>query len=189
MLIPTVIEKSRDGERAFDIFSRLLKDRIVFLGGAIDDRLANLAIAQLLFLASEDEKAPITLYINSPGGSVIAGLAILDTMRYIKPAVSTIVVGMAASMAAVLLAAGEKGKRLALPNAEVMIHQPWGGVDGQASDIKIHADHILGTRARLNSILAEVTGQLLKKIEKETDRDNFFSAEAAVKFGLVDKVI
>lgn len=188
-LIPTVIEKSQYGERAYDIYSRLLKERIIFLGSAIDDTVANTVIAQLIFLENEDSKKDITLYIHSPGGHVTAGLAIYDTMQYIKPDVSTVCLGMAASMAALLLAGGTKGKRFVLPNAEVMIHQPLGGTEGQASDIRIHADHIIKTKDRLNIILAKHTGQKLEKIEKDTDRDNFLSAEEAVKYGLVDKII
>lgn len=189
ILIPTVIEKTSYGERAYDIYSRLLLDRIVFLGSAIDDHVANVIIAQLLFLENQAPDKDIKIYINSPGGSVTAGLAIYDTMRYIKPDVSTICVGMAASMAAVLLAAGEKGKRLALPNSEIMIHQVMGGMEGQASDIKIRAERILRLKERLNEILAQSTGQKMPTIEKDTDRDNFMSAEAALKYGLIDKVI
>jgi len=188
MLVPMVIEKSQFGERGYDIYSRLLKDRIIFLGGGIDDDVANLIIAQLLFLESEDPKKDISLYVNSPGGSVTAGLAILDTMNHVKPAVSTVCVGMAASAAAVILAAGEKGKRYALPNAEVMIHQPWGGAQGQATDIEITAKHILATRDRLNKILSKTTGQPLEKIEKDVDRDYFMMAEEAKKYGIVDQV-
>ncbi len=188
MLVPMVVEKSQFGERGYDIYSRLLKDRIVFLGGGIDDDMANLIIAQLLFLESEDPKKDISLYVNSPGGSVTAGLAILDTMNHVKPDVSTVVVGMAASAAAVILAAGAKGKRFALPNAEVMIHQPWGGAQGQATDIEITAKHILATRDRLNKILAKASGQPLAKIEKDVDRDYFMMADEAKKYGLVDKV-
>jgi len=188
MLIPMVVEKSSFGERAYDIYSRLLKDRIIFLGGGIDDDTANLVIAQLLFLESEDPKKDISFYINSPGGSVTAGLAILDTMNHVKPAVSTVCVGMAASAAAVILAAGEKGKRYALPNSEVMIHQPWGGAQGQATDIEITAKHILATRDRLNKILAKSTGQELAKIERDVERDYFMTADEAKKYGLVDTV-
>jgi ATP-dependent Clp protease protease subunit len=188
-LIPTVIEKTNYGERAYDIYSRLLKDRIIFLGTAIDDMVANSVIAQLLFLQSEDPKKDISLYLNTPGGSVTAGLAIYDTMRYIKPEVSTICIGMAASMGSVLLAAGQKGKRFALPNSEVMIHQVMGGAQGQASDIKIAAEHILKIKDRLNNILAEHTGRALKEIERDSDRDNFMSAEEALKYGLIDKII
>ncbi len=188
-LIPTVIEKSTYGERAYDIYSRLLKDRIVFLGDQIDDGAANTIIAQLLFLESQDKDKDIKLYINSPGGSVTAGLAIYDTMQYIKPDVSTICVGMAASMAATLLAAGAKGKRFLLPNAEVMIHQVMGGAEGQAVDIKIRAEHILRIKDRLNEILAKHTGQPIAKIDKDTDRDYFMTAEEALKYGIVDKII
>ncbi len=188
-LIPTVIEKTSYGERAYDIYSRLLKDRIIFLGSAIDDGAANTVIAQLLFLENQDPEKDIKIYINSPGGSVTAGMAIYDTMQYIKPDVSTICIGMAASMASVLLTAGAKGKRFCLPNSEVMIHQVMGGTEGQASDIKIHAERILNMKEKLNTILAEHTGQDIKTIEKDSDRDNFMSAEAAVKYGLVDKVI
>jgi ATP-dependent Clp protease protease subunit len=187
-LVPMVVEKTQFGERGYDIYSRLLKDRIVFLGGGIDDDMANLVIAQLLFLESEDPKKDISLYVNSPGGSVTAGLAILDTMNHVKPDVSTVVVGMAASAAAVILAAGAKGKRYALPNSEVMIHQPWGGAQGQATDIEITARHILATRDRLNKILAKATGQELSKIEKDVERDYFMMAEDAKKYGLVDQV-
>jgi len=183
-----VVEKSSSGERAYDIYSRLLKDRIVFLGGPVDDDVANLIIAQLLFLESEDPKKDISFYINSPGGSVTAGLAILDTMNHVKPAVSTVCVGMAASAAAVILAAGEKGKRFALPNSEVMIHQPWGGAQGQATDIEITAKHILATRDRLNKILAKNTGQELAKIERDVERDYFMTADEAKKYGVVDTV-
>ncbi|WP_181909812.1 ATP-dependent Clp endopeptidase proteolytic subunit ClpP [Paenibacillus taihuensis] len=187
--VPMVIEQNNRGERAYDIYSRLLKDRIVFLGTPVNDMVANSIIAQLLFLAADDPDKDISLYINSPGGSVSAGLAIFDTMNFIKPQVSTICVGMAASMGAFLLAAGEKGKRYALPNSEVMIHQPLGGAQGQASDIEIRAKHILKTRDRLNTILAERTGQSFEKIERDTDRDNFMSAAEAAAYGLVDKVI
>jgi ATP-dependent Clp protease protease subunit len=188
ILIPTVIEKSSFGERAYDIYSRLLKDNIVFLGGPIDDTVANIVIAQLLFLQSEDPKKEISLYINSPGGSVTAGLAIVDTMNHIKNEVSTVCVGIAASMAAVILSSGTKGKRMALPNSEVMIHQPLGGVEGQASDIEITAKHIIKTRALTNKILAKNTGQTLNKIEKDVDRDFFMDAEEAKKYGLIDQV-
>ncbi|MBW7457557.1 ATP-dependent Clp endopeptidase proteolytic subunit ClpP [Paenibacillus sepulcri] len=187
--VPMVIEQSNRGERAYDIYSRLLKDRIIFLGTPVNDIVANSIIAQLLFLAADDPEKDISLYINSPGGSVSAGLAIFDTMQFIKPSVSTICVGMAASMGAFLLAAGEKGKRHALPNSEVMIHQPLGGAQGQASDIEIRAKHILKTRDTLNKILAERTGQPLEKIERDTDRDYFMSAADAQAYGLVDKVI
>lgn len=188
-LIPTVIEKSRLGERAYDIYSRLLKERIIFLGSPIDDAVANTVIAQLLFLDSEAQDKDIKLYINSPGGLVTAGLAIYDTMQYVKANVSTICVGIAASMAATLLAAGEPGKRLALPNSEVMLHQVMGGAEGQASDIKIRAEHILKLHARLNQILAKHTGQDVTKIQKDTDRDFFMSAQEALDYGLVDKII
>jgi len=188
-LIPTVIEKSTYGERAYDIYSRLLKERIIFLGSAIDDAVANTVIAQLLFLESEDSKKDIKIYINSPGGSVTAGLAIYDTMQYVKPDITTLCVGTAASMAAVLLAAGTKGKRIALPNAEVMIHQVMGGAEGQATDIKIRAEHILKIKDRLNHILAKHTNQNLAKIDKDTDRDYFMSAEEARKYGIIDKVL
>ncbi len=187
--VPMVIEQSNRGERAYDIYSRLLKDRIVFLGTPVNDMVANSIIAQLLFLAADDPEKDISLYINSPGGSVSAGLAIFDTMNFIKPEVSTICVGMAASMGAFLLAAGAKGKRYALPNSEVMIHQPLGGAQGQASDIEIRAKHILKTRDTLNRILVERTGQTLEKIERDTDRDYFMSAAEAAAYGLVDKVI
>jgi ATP-dependent Clp protease protease subunit len=188
ILIPTVIEKSNFGERAYDIYSRLLKDRIIFLGGPIDDTVANIIIAQLLFLESEDPKKDISLYINSPGGHVTAGLAILDTMNYIKPHVSTVCVGIAASAAAVILSAGEKGKRYALPNSEVMIHQPWGGAEGQATDIEISAKHILKTREILNKILAKNTGQPLSKIEKDVERDFYMSSDEAKKYGIIDEI-
>lgn len=188
-LIPTVIEQTNRGERAYDIYSRLLKDRIIFLGTQINDQVANSVVAQLLFLAAEDPEKDISLYINSPGGSITAGMAIYDTMQYIKPKVNTICIGIAASMGAFLLAAGEPGKRFALPNAEVMIHQPLGGTQGQASDIEIHAKRIIQMRNQLNKILAERTGQTLKQIEKDTDRDNFMSAEDAKKYGLIDAVI
>ena len=188
MLVPMVIEKSQFGERAYDIYSRLLKERIVFLGGQIDDDTANLVIAQLLFLEAEDPKKDISLYINSPGGSVTATLAMVDTMNHVKPAVSTVCVGMAASGAAILLSAGAKGKRFALPNAEVMIHQPHGGAEGQATDIEITAKQILKLRANLNRILAKNTGQALTKIEKDVERDFFMTADEAKKYGLVDKV-
>ncbi|MFT5360253.1 MAG: ATP-dependent Clp protease protease subunit [Candidatus Paceibacteria bacterium] len=189
MLIPTVIEKSQFGERAYDIYSRLLNERIIFLGGGIDDHVANVVVAQLLFLESEDPKKDIYLYINSPGGSVTAGLAILDTMNHIKPQVATVCVGMAASMGALLLSAGEKGKRFVLPNSEVMIHQPLGGVSGQASDIEITAKNILKTRDRLNKILAENTGKKLDQIAKDVDRDFWMDSAESVKYGIVDKVM
>lgn len=188
-LIPTVIEKSQYGERAYDIYSRLLKERIIFLGGPIDDQVANSVIAQLLFLDHEDAKKDIQIYLNTPGGSVSAGLAIYDTMQHVKAPVSTICVGMAASMGSALLAAGAKGKRFILPNAEVMLHQIMGGVEGQASDIEISAKHILKLKDRLNHILAKHTGQKLDKIEKDTDRDYWMTAEEAKQYGLVDEII
>lgn len=188
-LVPTVIEQTNRGERAYDIYSRLLKDRIIFLGSAIDDNVANTVIAQLLFLDAENADKDISLYINSPGGSITAGMAIYDTMQLIKADVSTICVGLAASMGAFLLAAGEKGKRFVLPNSEVMIHQPLGGAEGQASDIEIRAKRILRARERLNAILAERTGQPLEKIERDTDRDYFMSAEETKAYGLVDDII
>lgn len=188
-LIPTVIEKTHYGERAYDIYSRLLQDRIIFLGTEIDDGVANVIIAQLLFLDNQSADKDIKLYVNSPGGSVTAGMAIFDTMQYIKSDVSTICIGLAASMAAVLLAAGEPGKRFSLPNSEIMIHQVMGGMEGQASDIKIRAERILRIKDRLNKILAERTGKDLKIIEKDTDRDYFLTAEQAFKYGLIDKVI
>lgn len=188
-LIPTVIEKTSYGERAYDIYSRLLKDRIIFLGDQIDDHVSNIIVAQLLFLESQDKTKDIKLYINSPGGSVTAGLAILDTMNYIKPDVATICIGMAASMGAVLLAGGAKGKRFSLPNAEVMIHQVLGGAEGQASDIKIRAERILKMKDELNQILADATGQPFAKVEKDTDRDHFMNATEALKYGLIDKII
>ncbi len=188
-LIPTVIEKSTFGERAYDIYSRLLKERIIFLGAPIDDAVANTVIAQLLFLDSEDAKKDIKLYINTPGGSVTAGLAIYDTIQYTKADIMTICVGMAASMGAVLLAAGAKGKRIALPNSEILLHQVMGGAEGQATDIKIRAEHILKVRDRLNQILAKHTSQSIKKIEQDTDRDYFMSPEEAKSYGIVDKII
>lgn len=188
-LVPTVIEKSHYGERAYDIYSRLLKDRIIFLGSPIDDGVANTVIAQLLFLESEDKSKDVKVYINSPGGSVSAGLAIYDTMLYIKPDVVTICVGLAASMGATLLAAGAKGKRYALPNAEILIHQVMGGAEGQAIDVKIRANHILKIKDRLNRILAKHTNQAFAKIEKDTDRDFFMSADEAKKYGIIDKII
>ncbi len=188
-LVPTVIEQTNRGERAYDIYSRLLKDRIIFITGEINDITADLVVAQLLFLESEDPTKDIQIYINSPGGSVSAGFAIFDTMNYIKPDVSTICLGMAASMGAFLLAAGKKGKRIALPNSEIMIHQPLGGAQGQASDILIHAEKIIEIRERINKILSQETGQPLEKIEKDTDRDHFLSAEEAKEYGLIDKVI
>ncbi len=187
--VPMVIEQSNRGERAYDIYSRLLKDRIIFLGSGVNDVVANSIIAQLLFLAADDPEKDISLYINSPGGSITAGMAIYDTMQYIKPDVSTICVGMAASMGAFLLTAGAIGKRYALPNSEVMIHQPLGGAEGQASDIEIRARRILKMRDKLNGILAERTNQPLERIEKDTDRDYFMSAEEARQYGIVDKVI
>ena len=189
ILIPTVIEKVPGGERAYDIYSRLLKDRIVFLGSAINDQVANAVIAQLLFLENENPKKDILMYIQSPGGHVTAGLAIYDTMQYIKPDVVTVCIGMAASMGAVLLTGGAKGKRFSLPNAEIMIHQPMGGTEGQASDIKIHAEHIVAMRERLNRIIAKHTGKLLKQVEKDTDRDNFLTAQQALQYGLIDKIV
>lgn len=188
-LIPTVIEKTAQGERAYDIYSRLLKDRIIMLGSAIDDDVANIVVAQLLFLESQDKTKDIKLYINSPGGSVTAGLAIYDAMQYVSADVSTICIGMAASMGAVLLAGGAKGKRFALPNSEVMIHQVLGGVQGQATDIKIHAERILEMKESLNKMLAKHTGQPLKTIENDTERDNFMSAKEAKEYGLIDNVI
>ncbi len=188
MPIPTVIEQTNRGSTAYDLYSRLLEDRIIFLTGAIDDATANLVVGQLLYLETKDPEKDICLYINSPGGSVTAGMAIFDTMNYIKCDVSTICVGMAASMGAFLLAAGTKGKRICLPNSEVMIHQPLGGAQGQASDIKIVADHILKTKAKLNKFLAEATGKTLEEIERDTDRDNYMSAEEAKAYGLVDQV-
>lgn len=188
-LIPTVIEQTSRGERAYDIYSRLLKDRIIILGGPIDDVSANSIVAQLLFLDAENPEKDISLYINSPGGSVTAGMAIYDTMNFVKADVQTICIGMAASMGAFLLSSGAKGKRYALPNAEVMIHQPLGGAQGQATEIEIAARHILYTRDKLNKILAENTGQPLEVIEKDTDRDNFMSAERAKEYGLIDHII
>ncbi len=188
-LVPMVLEKTPNGERSYDLYSRLLKDRIIFLGTAIDDMVANLVVAQLLFLESQDKTKEIKLYINSPGGSVTSGLAIYDAMQYVKSDVSTICVGMAASMGAVLLAGGTKGKRFALPHAEVMIHQVLGGFEGQATDIKIHAERILKMKENLNGILAKHTGQTLKKIQEDTERDNFMEPEEAKNYGLVDHVI
>ena len=188
-LVPMVVEQSNRGERSYDIYSRLLKDRIIFLGEEVIDVTASLVVAQLLFLAAEDPDKDINLYINSPGGSVTAGMAIYDTMQYIKPDVSTICIGMAASMGAFLLAGGAKGKRYALPNAEVMIHQPSGGARGQATDIRIHAENILRTKAKLNQILAENTGKPVEEVERDTERDNFMSAEEAKAYGLIDAVI
>lgn len=189
ILVPTVIEKTHQGERAYDIYSRLLKDRIIFLGGVIEDTMANLIIAQLLFLQSEDPKKDISIYINSPGGSVTSTLAIIDTMKFIKPNVATYCVGIAASGAAIVLSAGEKGKRYILKNAEVMIHQPLGGAEGQATDIAITAKHILKTKDNLNKMLAEHTGQPLSKIENDVERDFFMSADEAKKYGIVDKIL
>ena len=188
-LVPTVVEQTSRGERAYDIYSRLLNDRIIFLADEVNDTTASLVVAQLLFLEAQDPDKDICLYINSPGGSVSAGLAIYDTMNFIKCDVSTICIGMAASMGAFLLSSGAKGKRLALPNSEIMIHQPLGGMQGQASDIKIHADHILKTKDKLNKILAANTGRSLKEITRDTDRDNFLSAEEALAYGLIDKVV
>ncbi len=188
-LVPYVIEQTARGERSYDIYSRLLKDRIIFIGEEITEHTASLAVAQLLFLEAEDADKDISIYINSPGGSVTAGMAIYDTMQYIRPDISTICVGMAASMGAFLLSAGTKGKRYALPNAEIMIHQPLGGAQGQASDIKIHAEHIIRTKEKLNRILSANTGRPLDVIEKDTDRDNFMSADEACSYGLIDKVI
>ncbi|WP_078594428.1 ATP-dependent Clp endopeptidase proteolytic subunit ClpP [Evansella clarkii] len=188
-LVPTVIEQTNRGERAYDIYSRLLKDRIIMLGSAIDDNVANSIVAQLLFLAADDPEKDISLYINSPGGSITAGMAIYDTMQFIQPKVQTICIGMAASMGAFLLSAGEPGKRFALPNSEVMIHQPLGGTQGQASDIEIHARRIIQMRQKLNEILAERTGQPIEVIERDTDRDNFMTAADAKKYGLIDEVM
>jgi ATP-dependent Clp protease, protease subunit len=188
-LVPIVVETTGRGERAYDIYSRLLKERIVFIGTAIDDMIASLVIAQLLFLESEDPDKDIHLYVNSPGGSVTSGLAIYDTMQYIRPEVSTICIGMAASMAAVLLAGGAKGKRTALPNARVMIHQPWGGVQGTASDISIQAEEILKTKKKINEILANHTGKSIETVEKDTDRDYYLSAQEAADYGLIDNIL
>ncbi|MES5849066.1 MULTISPECIES: ATP-dependent Clp endopeptidase proteolytic subunit ClpP [Bacillus cereus group] len=187
-LIPTVIEQTNRGERAYDIYSRLLKDRIIMLGSAIDDNVANSIVSQLLFLESQDPEKDIHIYINSPGGSITAGMAIYDTMQFIKPQVSTICIGMAASMGAFLLAAGEKGKRYALPNSEVMIHQPLGGAQGQATEIEIATKRILFLREKLNQILADRTGQPLEVLQRDTDRDNFMTAEKALEYGLIDKI-
>jgi ATP-dependent Clp protease protease subunit len=189
ILVPMVVEQTNRGERAFDIYSRLLKDRIVFIGGPIDDNVANLITAQLLFLEAEDPEKDINLYINSPGGSITAGMAIYDTMQYIKPDVSTICFGLAASMGAFLLTAGAKGKRFALPNSEIMIHQPMGGVQGQAADIEIHTRRLLRIKKTINEILAEITNKPFEQIEKDTDRDYFMSAEEAKEYGLIDEVI
>ena len=188
-LVPYVIEQTPQGERSYDIYSRLLKDRIIFIGEEITEHLASVVVAQLLFLEAEDPDKDICIYINSPGGSVSAGMAIYDTMKYIRPDISTIAIGMAASMGAFLLSAGTKGKRYALPNAEIMIQQPLGGTQGQAEDIKIHAEHILKTRAKLNSIIAENTGRSVEEVAKDTDRDNFMTAEEAAEYGLIDRVI
>jgi ATP-dependent Clp protease, protease subunit len=188
-LIPMVVESTGRGERAYDIFSRLLKERIVFIGTPIDDNIASLVVAQLIFLESEDPDKDIHLYINSPGGSVTAGLAIYDTMQYIRPEISTICIGMAASMAAVLLTGGQAGKRTALPNARVMIHQPWGGVQGTASDIRIQAEEILKTKKRINEILAHHSGKSVEQVEKDTDRDNYMSTDEAKEYGLIDNII
>ena len=187
-VVPYVIENTGKGERSYDIYSRLLEDRIIFVNGEINDQTANLVIAQMIYLEGKDPDKDIMMYINSPGGSVVAGLAIYDTMNYIKCDVCTVCVGMAASMAAVLLSSGAKGKRFALPNSEIMIHQPLGGFQGQASDIKIHADHIMKTKKLLNKILAENSGANIEKLEKDTDRDNYMSAEEAKKYGLIDKI-
>ena len=188
-LVPMVVEQTSRGERAYDIYSRLLKERVIFLVGGVDDHVANVIVAQMLFLEAENPEKDISLYINSPGGVVTAGMAIYDTMQYIKPDVSTICVGQAASMGALLLAAGAKGKRYALPNSRVMIHQPMGGFQGQASDIAIHAKEILSLRAKLNEIMAQHTGQPVDRIERDTDRDNFLSAQEAAEYGLIDKVL
>ncbi|WP_068673007.1 ATP-dependent Clp endopeptidase proteolytic subunit ClpP [Oceanobacillus sp. Castelsardo] len=188
-LVPTVIEQTNRGERAYDIYSRLLKDRIILLGSGIDDNVSNSIVAQLLFLEAEDPEKDISLYINSPGGSITAGMAIYDTMNFIKPNVSTICIGMAASMGAFLLAAGEKGKRYALPNSEIMIHQPLGGAQGQATDIEIHARRIIEIKKRMNEILAEKTGQPLEVVERDTERDNFLTAPQSVEYGLIDKIL
>jgi len=188
-LVPTVLEKTQYGERAYDIYSRLLKERIIFLGGPVSDAVANLIIAQLLFLEHEDPKKDIKLYINSPGGSVTAGLAIFDAMQYVKPDVSTVCVGMAASMAAVLLSAGKKGKRFALPNSEILLHQVMGGAEGQATEIEITAKQIIKMKDKLSQILAKSTGQSLAKIEKDTDRDFYMNAEEAQKYGVIDEII
>lgn len=188
-LVPIVIEQTNRGERSYDIFSRLLKDRIIFLGDEVNDITASLVVAQMLFLESEDPNKDINLYINSPGGSITAGMAIYDTMNYIKCDVSTICVGMAASMGAFLLAAGAKGKRFALPNSEIMIHQPLGGTRGQATDIKIHADRIIKIRDRLNTILSEKTGKPIEVVQRDTERDNFMSSEEALEYGIIDKIL
>ncbi len=188
-LIPTVIEKTHEGERAYDIYSRLLKDRIVFVTGGIEEQMADIVIAQLLFLEREDPKKDITMYINSPGGHVTAGMAIYDTMQHVAPDVSTVCVGMAMSMGSILLMGGAKGKRFALPNAEILIHQPLGGVEGQATDIHIHAEHIIRTKDKLNQLIATHTGQKLEKVKNDTERDYFMTAAEGVKYGIIDKVI
>jgi ATP-dependent Clp protease protease subunit len=187
--VPIVVEQNGRGERSYDIYSRLLKDRIIFLGSAINDQVANAVVAQLLFLAADDPEKDISLYVNSPGGDTVAGMAIVDTMSFIKPDVSTICVGMAASMGAIILTSGAPGKRFSLPNSEVMIHQPWGGTQGQAADIKIRADWIMKTRRQLNEIIAKTSGQPLEKVERDTDRDYYMSAEEAKAYGLIDTVI
>jgi len=187
-LIPMVIEQTNRGERSFDIYSRLLKDRIVFLSGAIDDDVANVVVAQMLFLEMENPDSDISLYINSPGGSITAGMAIYDTMNYVKPNVRTVCIGMAASMGSFLLMAGEKGKRLALPNSEIMIHQPTGGARGQATDVAIHVEWLLKTKEKMNRLIAELTGQPLKRVEKDVERDYFMSAEEALKYGIIDEI-
>ncbi|MBR6752483.1 MAG: ATP-dependent Clp endopeptidase proteolytic subunit ClpP [Clostridia bacterium] len=187
-LIPYVVERTGNGERSYDIYSRLLKDRVIFLGSAIDDQVANTVVAQLLFLETENPDAEISLYINSPGGSVTAGMAISDTMNYIKCPVRTVCIGMAASMGAFLLMAGEKGKRLALPNSEVMIHQPSGGASGQATDVTIHAEWLLRTKKKMNALMAEMTGQPLKKLAQDVERDYFMTAEEALKYGIIDEI-
>ena len=187
-LIPMVIEQTNRGERSFDIYSRLLKDRIVFLGGEIDDNVANVVVAQMLFLEMENPDSDISLYINSPGGSITAGMAIYDTMNYIKPCVRTVCIGMAASMGAFLLMAGEKGKRLALPNSEILIHQPLGGARGQATDVAIHAEWLLKTKEKMNRLIAEMTGQPVKKVEKDVERDYFMSAEEGLGYGIIDEI-
>ncbi|MDD3145362.1 MAG: ATP-dependent Clp protease proteolytic subunit [Candidatus Gracilibacteria bacterium] len=188
-LIPTVIDKGPNGERAYDIYSRLLEDRVIFLGDAIDSTVANTVIAQLLFLEKQDPKAPVTLYINSPGGHVTAGLAIYDTMQYVKCPVHTVSIGLSASMGSIILAGGEPGKRFSLPHSEIMIHQPLGGAEGQATDIRIAAEHIIKTGTRLYKILAKHTGKTLEEVERDCDRDNFMTAEEALKYGLIDKII
>jgi ATP-dependent Clp protease protease subunit len=187
--VPIVVEQNGRGERSYDIYSRLLKDRIIFLGSAINDQVANAVVAQLLFLAADDPEKDISLYVNSPGGDTVAGMAIVDTMSFIKPDVSTICVGMAASMGAIILTSGAPGKRFSLPNSEVMIHQPWGGTQGQAADIKIRADWIMKTRRQLNEIIAKTSGQPFEKVERDTDRDYYMSAEEAKAYGLIDTVI